>query len=174
MGSVYNPFVQECWWGGAIVGFLRLPVYLLIPLVLATVACGDPSSTPATAPDLEATVPAASSGALPTSTFTPAPDLEATVTAAVRATVTALPAPTPTITPTSTPLLSSTMTPAPTATQTPNLQLETVCASGERLVRIHEFGVIPANLIDEFEAISKTCGFTWCNPQYCDYVFPSE
>ena len=172
--SVYNSFVQECWWGGAIVGFLHLPGYLLIPLVLASVACEDPSSTPAPTPDTGATVPAAIGGALPTPTFTPAPDFEATVIAAVRATVTALPAPTPTIAPTSTPVLSSTVTPAPTATQTPNSQFETVCASGEKLVRIHEFGVIPGNLIDEFEAISKICGFTWCNPRYCDYVHPSE
>ena len=66
-------------------GFLRLPVYLLIPLVLAAVACEGPTSTPAPTP-VEVTVPAAMRGALPNSTFTPAPDVEATVIAAVRAT----------------------------------------------------------------------------------------
>ena len=179
-----------------VVGFLRLPVYLLIPILLALVACDGSTSTPAPAPDIEATVQAAIIDALPTSAFTPAPDVEATVIAAVRATVTALPTPTPTITPTSTPVLTSTltptstpvltstmtptpapvltstMTPTPTPTQTPTSQFEAVCASGERLVRIYEFGVIPGNLIVELEAISKICGFSWCNPQYCHILAP--
>ena len=188
--------------GGGIVGFLRLPVYALIPVLLAVVACDRSTSTPPPTADIEATVQAAVIDALPTSTLAPAPDVEATVTAAVRATVTALPAltltstpvptpftpapdveatviaavratvtslpsPTPTIKPNSTPVPTLTMTPDPTATQTPNSQFAAVCASGERLVRLHELGEIPADLIDELEAISKACGFSWCNPRYC-------
>jgi len=61
-----------------------------------------------------------------------------------------------------------------TVFQGKNSQFEAVCTSGEQLVRIHEFGIIAADVIDKFEAISKTCGFAWCNPQYCDYVFPFE
>ena len=96
-------------------GLLRLPVYVLIPILVAA-ACSN--RTPP--PDIVATVQAAVIDALPAPTFTPAPDVEATVVAAVQEALAALP-PTPTIVPTFTPTASPrvTVTAVPTITVTP-------------------------------------------------------
>jgi len=50
--------------------------------------------------------------------------------------------------------------------QDKNSQFEAFCKGNEELAREFEAGRATID-VENLETISKVCGFTWCNPQYC-------